>query len=437
MRLRSYFIVMALGVIMAGVFVFVMASECRDWTFFVSEGVILILLALLAVAYRKVVRPLNVISGGMDLLAQQDFASRLRPVGQVDADRIVAMFNSMMEQLKAQRLYVRERNEFLDLLINASPMGVVIFDDQSRISSANVAAARLLSVRDANDLVGLRLSDLPGSLACAADRIPPRCSDTIRLDDSRIYRCSRLSFMDCGWPHPFMLIESLTDEVMAAEKLAYGKVIRMIAHEVNNTMGGVESTIATVGDLLGTDPGNSDLAEALSACADRCRSMTGFISGFADVVKIPEPVRSTVRLNDFVAARKPFLESLGSGRGVGMTFHPSADDGVCARIDTMLMEQVLVNIVKNSVESIGAAGGHIDIAVTSVPCAVVVTDNGTGISDETAAHLFSPFYSTKPGGQGLGLMLVADILKKHRCEFSLATSAADGLTRFTIRFPSF
>ncbi len=106
--------------------------------------------------------------------------------------------------------------------------------------------------------------------------------------------------------------------------------------------------------------------------------------------------------------------------------------------DTVMLEQVMVNIVKNAAESISesdnSATGLISITLTSNPTTLTIDDNGCGIDPGTASHLFTPFFTTKPSGQGIGLLCISEILRRHHCRFSLAT-IRDGLTRFTITFP--
>lgn len=179
------------------------------------------------------------ISNGIDLLRAQDFSSRLSHVNQREADRIVDMFNRMMTALKEERLRMREQNHFLDLLIGVSPMGIVILDG-NRIMAANPAASAFLEIGKGDSIAGLSLADLRSQLGKALASLAQGQTETVRLSDSMVYRCSRLSFMDKGFAHPFLLIEKLTEEVMKAEKKSYEKVIRVIAHEVNNTM--AEST---------------------------------------------------------------------------------------------------------------------------------------------------------------------------------------------------
>ena len=432
MKLKTLFFLLALLLLGAWGILFFFVLKEKGTLVYVGEAVVTVSLIVLVYFYRKVVQPLNSIANGMDLLREQDFSSRLAPVRQAEADRIVDMFNRMMDQLKNERLRLREQNHFLDLLINVSPMGVVILDFDGKISMLNMAAMRFLGYTVADELVGKRFQDLDAPLAGEIARLPKDTVETIRLSDAMIYRCSRLSFVDRGFAHPFVLIESLTTEVVKAEKKAYEKVIRMIAHEVNNTTAGITSTLETVGEALKEMDDTEDIQEVMKVCVERCYGMSRFITNFANVVKIPEPSLEQVRLNDRVTACRMFMETVCRDRRI--TFHNElCPENPTVRIDTVLFEQVLVNIIKNAAESIGECG-DIYIRTTASPVMLEIADSGKGISREVEAKLFSPFFSTKPNGQGLGLIFIREVLTKHGCTFSLRTYP-DGLTRFRISFP--
>lgn len=147
-------------------------------------------LILLVYFYRKVVNPLKSIANGMDLLREQDFSSRLSPVGQAEADRIVKMFNRMMDQLKNERLRLREQNHFLDLLISVSPMGVIILTFDNEVSMLNDAAVHFLGFSNKHEITGKPLKALTTPLAEEINRLDKDSTQTIRLSDSQIYRCS-------------------------------------------------------------------------------------------------------------------------------------------------------------------------------------------------------------------------------------------------------
>ena len=375
-------------------------------------------------------KPLNSIGSGMELLREQDFSSRLSPVGQYEADRIVNVFNRMMEQLKNERLRLREQNNFLDLLIKASPMGVILTTLDEDLSELNPMAQKMLGVRQ-EDVLGKKMNEIDSPLAAELANVPKGETATVRLNDSNIYRCTHSSFIDRGFQHPFFLIESLTDEVMKAEKKAYEKVIRMIAHEVNNTTAGITSTLDTVEQALSTEEGMDDICDVMRVCIERCFSMSRFITRFADVVKIPEPTLTPVDLNDLAFTCKRFMEGMCADRNIKLRLE--IDETLKeVKMDASLFEQVLVNIIKNAAESIEKDGEI--IVRTLSPATIEVVDNGKGISKEVEAKLFSPFFSTKPNGQGIGLIFIREVLMRHGCTFSLRTYA-DGLTRFRILFP--
>ena len=431
MKLKSFFLILALLLGVVWITLLFMATQENGWRFYLIEGIITISLFYLVFFYRKVIKPLNSIAGGMDLLQAQDFSSRLAPVGQREADRIVEVFNRIMQQLKEERLRLREQNHFLDLLISASPMGVIILTLDERISMANKAALGFLNEGSENDILNKGMSELEGSLAEELSRMEKDTTTTIRLSDSQIYRCSYLSFIDRGFAHPFYLIESLTSEVMKAEKKAYEKVIRMIAHEVNNSVAGITSTLDTVNDVLQSMDDTEDLCEVMKVCIERSFSMSRFITNFADVVKIPEPQLEEVKLNDRVVACKTFMENICLNKNITLSIDLCEENPIVL-LDTSLFEQVLINIIKNAAESI-EENGEITIRTSASPLMLEIGDTGKGISKEVETKLFSPFFSTKPNGQGIGLIFIREVLMKHGCTFSLRTYP-DGITRFRICF---
>ena len=430
MRIKGFFGILVFLLLVLGGGLLFLSSRLNLIYFYIGEGLVLFILCYLPFFYRKIVKPLNSIGSGMELLREQDFSSRLSPVGQYEADRIVNVFNRMMEQLKNERLRLREQNNFLDLLIKASPMGVILTTLDEDLSELNPMAQKMLGVRQ-EDVLGKKMNVIDSPLAAELANVPKGETATVRLNDSNIYRCTHSSFIDRGFQHPFFLIESLTDEVMKAEKKAYEKVIRMIAHEVNNTTAGITSTLDTVEQALSAEEGMDDICDVMRVCIERCFSMSRFITRFADVVKIPEPTLTPVDLNDLAFTCKRFMEGMCADRNIKLRLE--IDETLKeVKMDASLFEQVLVNIIKNAAESIEKDGEI--IVRTLSPATIEVVDNGKGISKEVEAKLFSPFFSTKPNGQGIGLIFIREVLMRHGCTFSLRTYA-DGLTRFRILFP--
>ncbi|MBQ5664157.1 MAG: PAS domain-containing sensor histidine kinase [Bacteroidaceae bacterium] len=435
MRLRYLFLIFVTLLTAIWILLLLQTPLHNSKIFYITEAVTLVCLLFLIYFYRKAVKPINSITNGMNLLHEQDFSSKLSPVGQYEADQIVEIFNRMMQQMKNERLKLREQNHFLDLLINASPMGVIILDFEQRIITINPSAKKFIATDE--NIIGCKLQDIQSALAQKITMIKDETSQTIRLNGVNVYHCSRLSFRDRGFAHPFILIEQMTDEVRRAEKNAYEKIIRMIAHEVNNTMGGITSTLDSAADVLQTitpdtlQTDTEELCSVMKVCEERGYNMSRFITRFADVVKIPEPVPIATDLNDCVQQCKRFIEQMCHQHNITFSLQLS-NEKIPVSIDVTLFEQVLVNIIKNSIESIGA-DGEISITTNCSPASIVITDNGKGISKDIEQHLFSPFFTTKSGGQGIGLIFIREVLSNHGFRYSLRTDD-DNLTRFTILF---
>lgn len=399
MKLKYYFAILILGIVLlAGVALFA-TFRSHPTLFYVTECFVVLMLLYLWHFYRKTIRPYDTLIGGMELVRDLDLTTRLAPSGQHETDVIVRTFNDLLSRLRSEHLKLEEQYTFLNLLIEASPMGVIQCDLDGNTTSMNPAAREMLSPSVKEAIHALSLGE----------------TTTVRIPgEPQLFRISHLSFPDRGYQHPFFLIESLTSEIRLAEKAAYERVIRMIAHEVNNSVAGI------IGSLSGDE-------------AERLTALSAFVTRFADVVKIPQPQLQLCDLSEEVDACRPFLENLCTQAHVQIEFRLT-DEAIPVHLDTVLFQQVLINIVKNAVESIGTTQGLITLEVT-VPATLTITDNGRGIQPSVAKHLFTPFFSTKPQGQGLGLLLIRDILTSHHCTFSLLTDPEDQLTRFVIQFP--
>lgn len=432
MKLKGYFWILAVSGTGAAAALGVLALPEKPLLFWSAEAGALIILLLFIGLYRKLVRPYQLLFSGIDLLRQQDFASRLRPIRNREANQLIEVFNRMITQLKQERSEVREKNHFLDLLIQASPQGVIILDFDERISEINPAGLKLLKIEDFSQVKGLSLAEAPCELTRELAGLELYDETVIRTADRRVYRCIKSSFMDRGFVHPFLLVEELTREVMKLEKESYERIIRMIAHEVNNSVGAIGSTLCAVSDALRQEerPEWEEFRPAVTASYDRCNHMSQFINKLADMVRIPEPMLSDVRLNELLRSVEAIARIECQNRNIRLTLEAAPPETVI-RVDGIQFEQVLLNIIKNSYEAIGN-GGEIRIRISSEPVEIIVEDNGPGIPEETGRKLFSPFFTTKPGGQGIGLMFVREVLNNHGLTFRLASE--QGWTSFVISF---
>lgn len=400
--------------------------------FLIIEGIGILAILFFCMLYYRLIKPYQIISSGMELLKEQDFSTRLRPIASSEANQVIEVFNKMMDQLKDERLQVREKNHFLDLLIQASPQGVVILDFDEKITEINSAGLRLLSISNINEVKGRKLSESGIIIGEQLAGLKPNEDVVIRGSGITMYRCSHSSFIDRGFAHPFILIEELTHELLKTEKKSYENIIRMMAHEVNNSVGAVSSTLNVISDTLRQDENNelADVLPAVEASFDRCRHLGEFISNFAEVVKIPQPTLSKVSINELAKSVDALIRIECQRRNTQLTLDLTTDTDT-AYVDSIQIEQVLVNIVKNAYEAIGD-GGQIKIITNSHPLSIIIINNGATISDEVKQKLFTPFFTTKSKGQGIGLMFVREVLLNHNCKFDL--SSKDEWTKFEILF---
>ncbi|MDE6310978.1 MAG: PAS domain-containing sensor histidine kinase [Muribaculaceae bacterium] len=368
-------------------------------------------IVFLCMLYGAVIKPFRALRSGMDLLRSQDFASRLRKVGQRDTDEVVEVFNRMMSTMKAERLKVEEQQAFLEKLVAVSPMGIAICDFDGEITSSNDAFRKL---------GGPELENILKSFADGEERV-------LRIGGGgKVLKCTRLHFMDRGFRRSFFLVEMLTDEIILAEKSLFNKIVRTMGHEVNNTLGGIMSLLETMEDI---HEGDEVVVAALQSGKTSARALSEFVKSYSDVVKLPEAQLDDLNLGEFLRGSAPFLAAICPPE---IELRLDIDKAGTVKGDEMLLQRVLVNAVKNSVESLAGCKEGV-IVLRSVGNTLEVEDNGPGISAENATRVFSPFFSTKNADRGLGLMLISDVLRKHGADYGLSTGA-DGLTRLHIEF---
>ena len=425
MRHLLSFIILSLS-FMAMV-VMAIAGHVPYWSWFIPIGVGI--MATLTV-FRAAFLPQDAVSRGMELIQSQDYNNRLTKVGEPNADRIVELFNSLIDKLRAERLLNREQESLLKLLIDASPMGVVMLDFNERVSMVNKSFLKMAGFQKQDDFIGEKIKDLKCDLLPEILKIPLGKSEIIRKGNFRIFRCYHLNFIQEGFKREFYLIESLTEEIMKAERSAYEKVIRTISHEVNNSMGGVRAVMEIMDDITE----NPDIKKVIESCDNRCETMCNFIRDYAEVVKLEEPVLKTVGLTDEIDKMIPFLRQMLPENITLKYERPEIDSSIEA--DSSQIQQVVLNIVKNAAESISIKDeGWIEIKIDSQNNKVIleISNNGKPISEEISKQLFTPFFTTKPDGKGIGLTFVREVLNRHNAGYSLQTDSS-GITRFTIIF---
>jgi len=402
----------------------------RPWLLAV-EGFFLVSFILGLVLVRRLFEPIRLIRSGIEFIQASEFGTRFREVGQSDLDPLIRVYNAMADHLREERIRSEEQEHFLDRIISGSPTGILTLDLEQRVSMANGSAVRLLGLAQ-DTIVGRPLKEL-GPFARELARLRTDTAMVLPLAGRRRVKCQALTFMDRGFARRFLLLDELTEELHRTEKAAYEKLIRVMSHEVNNTTGAVGSLLDSCLGYAGQigEDDREDFTRAVGVAISRTGRMNRFMQNFADVIRLPAPARQPADMGDLLRESEVLFREESTRRRVAWNLD-LADGLPPVDLDTVQMEQVLINIFKNALEAIGEDGEiSVRLSLNRGRQKLVIADSGEGFSAETRDNLFTPFYSTKKDGQGIGLTLIREILLRHGFDFSLERSDA-GLTEFTI-----
>jgi len=430
LRAKIILYLVIIHLVWAGMAVFVFFDN-RVWLL-VVELFFAVSIVLGVLLVRAFFVPLQLIQTGAELMNERDFTCTFIETGQAEMDELIRVYNHMIEALREERLKLTEQHYFLQELINASPAGIIVLDYDGKITDLNPSAERLM-MQTRQEAAGKRLRDLGNSIAALLDSLPLDESKVLSLHGNRRVRCQKSEFFDRGFPRNFILLEELTEELRLSEKRAYEKLIRMMSHEVNNSVAAISSLLESctnyAGQIEAAD--REDFVNALTVARQRAQHLNGFMRRFADVVRLPLPDRRPCNLvsllEDLVSLIQPELAKRQICLSWDIGRRPSP-----VSMDKNQMEQVFLNVLKNAIEAIGV-NGTVTIRVGGEPQAPVVSveDSGAGITPEVHQNLFTPFFTTKAEGQGIGLTLIQEILTQHGFQFALENEAGKG-ARFSI-----
>jgi two-component system, NtrC family, nitrogen regulation sensor histidine kinase NtrY len=432
LRLKFTLYLIFVHLLFAGVAIYLLL-QYRIWLLAV-EVVFLISLSLGLRLIRNLFGTIELINTGAQFIGDGDFTARFREVGQQELDQLIHIYNRMVDHLRDERLKLQEQNYFLDKVLTASPSGIITFDFDVRIAMVNPCAEALLQAT-ADNLLGKTLAELHTPFADELNRLAAGESRIINLMGRQRIRCQRSQFFDRGFLRDFILMEELTEELRQSEKSAYEKLIRMMSHEVNNSVGAANSLLHSCLNYRSQlqEDDRDDFENALKVVISRTDQLNLFMRSFADVVRLPAPNLQPCDVLQLVKDIAFLMreESLRRNINWHWQIHTELKE---IPMDRSQMEQALVNILKNALEAIDRDG---DIIIRTGRKGrsqfLIIEDSGCGIPGDARANLFTPFFSTKKDGKGIGLTMVQEILDNHRFDFSL-TSASDSATQFTIYF---
>jgi len=431
MTLRTKFV---LFVVLIHAVLVALAAQLRTSNpvlFLVAEGLLLLSVVLTVQLYRGFVRPFHLIAAGTAAIRDKDFSMKFVPVGQQEMDQLIEVYNQMIDELREERVSQHEKSFLLERIIQASPAGIIVLDFEGRIEGLNAAAERLLGLPD-TALLGQLPADLPGEWGPALAQLQEGTPQALSLSGLHAYRLHASHFLDRGFTRQFILVEELTQDLIRQEKQAYEKLIRMMSHEINNSIGAINSILTSfryyTPQLAADD--QPDFQEALDVSIARNTQLANFIANFAHLVRLPAPSPQPTDMHALLKSICRLLQPQSEQRRIHWHWELAARPLIVS-LDAQQLEQALLNIAKNALEAIGH-DGNVWVRTTLTPPSITLENDGPGIAPEVAQRLFTPFFSTKRDGQGIGLTLVRDILLQHGYQFSLATQPS-GRTAFTIQ----
>lgn len=333
---------------------------------------------------------------------------------------LVEAHNALGETLRAQRQSLVQRELLLDTMVQNTPVAMLLVDPVDRVVHANLAARRAFGGgrRLEGAAFAALLVDAPPAMAEAFARGGDGLFTVGDADAEAVYHLSRRHFRLNGRRHELVLVREMTTELRRQEVQTWKKVIRVISHELNNSLAPIASLVHSGAELLRRGQ-LERLPEALTTIEDRARHLEGFIRGYARFAKLPAPRRDPVRFG-------PFLTQLRAQ--IPFALETPVDTEATARFDAGQVEQALLNLLRNAHES-GSAEASVGMALrrTGEGWRLDVLDRGAGMNEAVLANALLPFYSTKRNGTGLGLALAREIAEAHGGRIALLNRVDGGL----------
>ncbi|AAN56673.1 PAS domain-containing protein [Shewanella oneidensis MR-1] len=395
----------------------------------IFELVLVILLACsvcaLGVAWftRHLARSLDALEVGLLNFNDNDFSVSIPTNGEGQLKTLAELFNHSAAKLRQERQYIYQRELLLDKVIQSSPNVMLLLNDHQRLMYANDAARHLFQIKGKMEGLSLEelLQELPEALALALKQEKSGLF-TMGEDDAETWYLSRGQFLLNNQQHNLILLKQMTRELNRQEVAVWKKVIRIISHELNNSVAPIASMVNS-GRLLTKDLDNPKLKLIFDTIESRTNHLSQFIYNYARFAKLPLPQRRKV-------AWSQLIEQLTQHYPFSLTHELPIEDGY---VDQGQMEQVLLNLLKNAHES-GSNPEEVTLSIRYQKMvdgggfSIKIEDRGSGMSEEVLEQALLPFYSTKQSGTGLGLPLCREIIEAHDGSISMHNRTEGGLS---------
>jgi nitrogen fixation/metabolism regulation signal transduction histidine kinase len=376
----------------------------------------------------RVVMPLQTLSNLLSALREGDYSIRGRMVNDDPLGDVVREVNSLSAILRAQRLGAMEATALLRAVTNEIEVAIFAFDSDQRLRLVNRAGERLLD-RPSEQLLSRTAAEL--GMADCLDGEAARTLQRGFPGGSGRFGMRRSVFREGGRPHQLVVIADLSRALREEERLAWQRLVRVLGHELNNSLAPIKSIAGSLETLLQREPRpadwEEDLARGLSIINARAESLNRFMSAYAKLAKLPQP---DLKLMD-VGAWVRQVTGLETRMPVALAAGPEMQ----IQGDRDQLDQLLINLIRNAVDASRETGGGVLVSWRRSGgfLEVSVEDEGEGLSN--TSNLFVPFFTTKPGGSGIGLALSRQIAEGHGGTLTLNNRASGRGCEATLRLP--
>ncbi|HUQ09617.1 MAG TPA: ATP-binding protein [Steroidobacteraceae bacterium] len=415
------------GVAVAGVFTHVLASRLIPVPWIALTSAVLVTVALGAWSGSHVSRSWSgmarALADGLSSLRDRDFSVSVTRATNDEMGELVTAYNALGDKLRVERQSLYQRELMLDTVIQTTPLALILTNANDHVLYSNTTARQLFN--NGRKFEGDRFAPYLEAAPQPLQEAIQRGGDTLFTlelgGEPQVYHVSQRQFLLNALPHRLLLLKQLTREINSQEVATWKKVIRVIAHELNNSLAPI-SSLAHSGQILARSmvthaPDSTQLTKVFSTIEDRARHLAGFIEGYAQFAKLPQPRLAPVPWEVLVERIRVVVPFQLTGALPSRT----------ANFDTAQLEQALINLLKNARES-GSEASDIEmgVAATQGGFTIEIRDRGPGFSPGALENALVPFYSTKDTGTGLGLTLCREIVEAHGGRLRIANRSDGG-----------
>ena len=429
---RILLLSMAAG--LPGIFVSLLLLWAGDYSTqtIVTAGIVMLVLwALAASSLRhRIVFPLQTMANLLEALRESDFSFRARGARRDDPlGETLFEINALADTLRDERLGSLEATALLRTVMSEIDVAVFAFDDEHKLRLVNRAGERLLG-RPVEQLLWRTADDI--SLAACLDGSGPRVLNIAFPGGSGQWQVRRGSFRQGGHPHTLVVLSDVNVPLRQQERDAWHRLIRVLGHELNNSLAPIKSIAGSLESIASQDPmpedWRDDMRHGLGIIAARTDALSRFTTAYTALARLPRPNMREVDLSALVE-RVARLE-------MRKVIQVQPGERVAVQADPDQLEQLLINLMQNAVDAALETGGGVRVGwlQNSHRVSVFIEDDGPGLANPS--NLFVPFFTTKPQGSGIGLVLGRQIAEAHGGTLTLEPRAGAKGARATVTLPS-